>query len=202
MPALPAPFIGFALGALLVWLSGAPLAETAAAERKRRWAAALFAALAYAPLCAYFMVAAPDWAVAYWFEGAAVPSAMTLVWVLLSGTSVVVGHWTASWAERARRSRAALWMVPLAAAALLLVAMGPKLRVDGTYRRVVKDFGTRPLVGSSLGVTIVWLDGLAALGFWLTLRALSQKTAPKVPVVKEARALGGRGKKGAHPEKL
>jgi len=184
MPAFIGPFVGFALGAALAWL-GRREAERAS-ERSagaRAAVAALFGALVVAPVCAYFLVFAPDWAFAYLVDARRVPSAVDLLLVLLDAGLVVVGFVAAERALR-RRARRALTLsvaIPMALALALALAFLPKLRREGTYHQVRSDFGTQPVAGSPLGYAILWMNAMLVVGFALSVRSLADRPRPQSP---------------------
>ena len=69
MPALLGPLVGFALGAAFAWIR---LAEAPADGRRGGppgvTICALFGALVYAPVNAYFLAFAGDWSLAYFVD--------------------------------------------------------------------------------------------------------------------------------------
>jgi hypothetical protein len=66
-----------------------------------------------------------------------------------------------------------LGVVPLVIAAGLVLALFPRLRVEGTYHQVRSDFGTQPVAGGPLGYGILWMNGLILAGFAAAVRATS-----------------------------
>jgi len=111
VPAFVAPLVGFALGVVLAWLSaaaprrppgwglappGAPPwapGRTAPAEPRGRplALAALFSALVFTPICAYFLIFSPDWSFAYLVDPRRIPSAVDLLLLALDAASVPAG---------------------------------------------------------------------------------------------------------------
>ncbi|HEY4116392.1 MAG TPA: hypothetical protein VGM56_01000 [Byssovorax sp.] len=175
MPALVAPLVGFALGALLALgarreLEGYDEQQLAAARR----VALLFAWLAFAPVVAYFEVFAADWSIAYLAEARAIPSAAALAWLVASAGAVSLGFAVALAAVRRRAPRGLVVAVaaPIAAAFIVVAALFPELSIDGTTAGVRGSFGARSLVGSVLGWAVVWMNALLAAGFVLAQRAL------------------------------
>ena len=133
MPALVAPIVGFALGVVLAGLCRADAPrEGAGVGRARARVAALFAVLVYAPVCAYFIVFAGDWALFYLDDSRAIPSALWLLLVVLDGLAVVGGFWAGYQAARRRADRAliALGAVP-AALALAAILSFPREAARG-----------------------------------------------------------------------
>lgn len=181
VPAPLGPLIGFSLGALLARL-GAREGDADSRRRARRQsgAIALFAALVYAPICAYFLVFAPDWSLAYIVDSRSVPSVFALVLVAADAASVIVGaELTRRLARRgAPSAAAAIASAAVASALLFLVIYRARLRVEGSFQQVQHDYGTRPVFGGPLGYAIVWMALVLAAGFALTLRTLRAEPRP------------------------
>ena len=197
MPAFVAPLVGFALGALLAWLraaaprspvsvawGGAASSSTsralAAADRRPLLLSSLFSLLVFTPVCAYFLVFAPDWSFAYLVDSRRIPSAVDLVLLALDAASVPAGFAAVTHAEgrRSLRDLAVLIGAPLAVALLVVLVLSRRLAVDGTYRQLHGDFGVRPVAGGPLGYALLWMDGLLAAGLLLTARAMLAPGAP------------------------
>ena len=190
MPLPLGPLVGFALGALLaLFAPGASLADIGPAHPRPRLLVGLFAALVFAPFCAYFLAFAGDWSLAYLADSRSVPSALLLLLVVLDAASVLVGYSVGrrSMGRRSLRAVTALIAVPLGVALVFVVVLYGRLRIDGTYHQVRGDFGTQPVAGGPLGYALVWMFGLLAAGFGLTLRLfrerpqLSDTPAPRPP---------------------
>src|SRR4051812_6972420 len=106
MPALLAPFVGFALGVALAWLARAELGRgDERAARARLTIAALYGALVFAPASAWFLIFASDWSLAYLIDGRAVPSALTLCLALLDAASIPAGFLAGRFAIQKRALR-------------------------------------------------------------------------------------------------
>lgn len=195
VPAFVAPLIGFALGVVLAWLGAAaprrpppwglsapgappwaPPGRPATAEPRGRplVLAALFSTLVFTPICAYFLVFAPDWSFAYLVDPRRVPSAVDLLLLTLDGALVPAGCLAgARLAERrSLRATAVLAGAPLAVATLAVLALSPRLAIDATYRQVQGDFGGHPVAGGPLGYALLWMGAMLAAGFAITARAL------------------------------
>lgn len=177
MPAVLAPFFGFALGVLFAWLAPAHHGLESGAARPLPVVVS-FAALLFVPATAFFLVIAPDWSVAYLVEGSAVPSAVSLVGVVLVGVLVVAGYLAARPAVRRRAFQKALFIggLPAATGVALLLILWPRLAVEGSYRRFHGDFGVEDVAGGPLGFCILWVDTLLVLGLWMCVRALSERS--------------------------
>ena len=80
--------------------------------------------------------------------------------------------------RRAERALMALAVIPGLMIVGILFAFFPRLRVEGTYHQVKSAFGTQPIAGGPLGYAILWMNGLLATGFALTVRALTSHRAP------------------------
>lgn len=180
MPLPLGPFVGFALGVLLaLFAPRASLPDAGPAHPRPRLLVALFAALVFAPVCAYFLAFAGDWSIAYLTDSRAIPSALLLILVALDALSVVVGFSVGRGSHRSLRAVTALIGVPLGAVLIFIVLFFGRLRVDGTFHQVRGDFGTQPVAGGPLGYALVWMFGLLAAGFGLTLRLFRER--PQIP---------------------
>lgn len=176
MPAWIGPLLGFALGAVFAWFCHAEAEhEDDESFRARTAIVALFGALVFAPVCAYFLLFASDWAYAYLVDSRRVPSALTLVLIVIDGLLVPAGFVVAQRAffHRAERIATALAAVPLGTAVVTLILAARRLSLDGSYFQVTSRFGTRPLNASPLGLAVVWMLGMVVVGAALTVRALS-----------------------------
>jgi hypothetical protein len=183
MPLPLGPLVGFALGVLLaLFAPGGSLSEAGPAHPRPRLLVALFASLVFAPVCAYFLAFAGDWSLAYLADSRSVPSALLLILVGVDAASVVFGFSVGrrSLARRSMREVTALIAAPLGAALVLVVLFYGRLRIDGTFHQVRGDFGTQPVAGGPLGYAIVWMLGLVAAGFGLTLRLLRERPRPRI----------------------
>jgi hypothetical protein len=204
VPAFVAPLFGFALGALLAWFSAtAPRRAAALRATEARGApppargrplalVALFAALVFTPVCAYFLIFAPDWSFAYLVDTRRIPSALDLVLLLLDAGSVPAGFIAACGpasgaptvaagrfsAQRSVRTAAVLAGVPLAIALLAVLFLSRRLAMDGTYRQVEGDFGVHQVAGGPLGYALLWMHTMLAAGFIVTVRGLLARDAP------------------------
>jgi hypothetical protein len=181
VPALVGPIVGFTLGVLLSWLCrGEAPREDDAAGRARARVAALFAALVFAPACAYFVIFAGDWALFYLTDSRGVPSALLLVLVVLDAAAVVAGFWAGYQAARRQEGRTllGLGLGPGAAAAAISLSFLSQLRVDGTFHQVSARFGTRPVAGGPLGYAILWMGAMLVAGLVIAGRALVDKPRP------------------------
>lgn len=185
MPALLAPFVGFALGALLAWMRGleGESAEDAPLLGRPATVVALFALLVFAPACGYFLFFAGDWACAYLLDTQRIPSAVALVVVLGDAAAVLLGFGLARMRVRERDAFSALLLaaVPSGAALLGLLALLARLRVYATYRQFHGDFGAEPLAGGPLGYAVLWMDLLLVAGMLVAARALGRTPRPIRP---------------------
>ena len=205
MPAFLGPLCGFALGVALAWLAWASAARRDDSGWGSRTAvAALYGALVFAPACAYFLIFASDWSLAYLIDSRAVPSAAGLALVLLDAASVPLGLVAARRAHSRRASRTPmlLGVVPAVLAVGLVLALFPRLRVEGTFHQVRSDFGTQPVAGGPLGYAILWMNGLILAGFAAAVRVMSgqgfgptKRPAPEAPPPAPEGYLGRRSRR-------
>lgn len=191
MPLLLGPLVAIALGAIFAWLGRAEAPrEDEHAFRARAAVVLAFAALVYAPACAYFPLFAGDWALFYLLDHRDVPSAIELV-VIVADAALVVGGFAAGHLaakRRAPRSIVALAAAPLALSLAAAAALLSRLRIDGTYHQVTSRFGTQPAAGSPLGWAILWMDAMIVAGAVITARALLERPRPPKPRASDAPA--------------
>lgn len=184
MPALLGPLVGFALGVTLAWIArGEADRDDDQGMRARAAVVALFGAVVFAPVCAYFLIFAGDWSLFYLVDSRAVPSALGLLLVVLDAAIVPLGFIAARRAGRRRAYRAlgALGGAPAMMAFALLLIFFPKLHIEGTFHQVRSDFGTQPVAGGPLGYAILWMNAMLVAGFVMTIRALTERPAPPPP---------------------
>ena len=181
VPAFAGPLVGFSLGVALAWAARRELdRDDERSLRRRLWVVALFAALVLAPVAAYFLVFAADWSLAYFLDARSVPSALTLILLVLDVAVVLLGFLAGRRALRRRDDRL-LWALGAAPAGLaLLGVLGllRRLRIDGTYQQVHAAFGTQPVAGGPLGWSILWMTAMLVAGFVVAVRALTGRDAP------------------------
>jgi hypothetical protein len=166
--------VGLSLGAVLArWAKGPPGARGALPLLA-------FGALVLGPACAYPLLFFPDWAFAYLFDARSLPSAVVLALLLADALAPAAGHLLARRAlarealgedAPAHAAALALAIVPAGLAALVGVALAPRLATVGNFAMVRGDFGTEPLWRSPLGYALVWMTACIAAGAWLTARA-------------------------------
>jgi len=201
VPLLVGPLLGLALGSALAFVCRAEaLREDEAAFRARAIVAALFAALVYAPACAYFVVFAGDWALFYLVDSASVPSAVELCVVVADAALVVAGFVAGHRAARLRRERAlaALVLAPLAVVAAMLATFQGRLRVEGTFHQITSRFGTQPVAGGPLGWAILWMGAMIVAGFVIAARVLTERprlARPAPPAPEGPKPLLGRSRR-------
>ena len=169
MPAPLAPLIGFALGVAFAWWAREELAKAASGAgigSRSLVIVALFAALVFAPIGAYFLAFEADWSYAYFIDTRRIPSALQLALVLVDAASVPVGFVVAASFAKNRKLVPLLILAgaPLVFCLSCLAATAGRLGIQATYAQYHGDFGTRPVSGSSLGYALLWMDSLLALG--------------------------------------
>jgi hypothetical protein len=198
VPALVAPLVGFALGVLLASICRGEAPRDGDSDGlARAKVAGLFAVLVYAPVCAWFIVFAGDWAIFYLDDSRAVPSALWLVLIVLDTVAVVAGFTVAYRAARRRADRTllALGAGPAALALALVLWFVARLRVDGTFHQVSASFGTRPVAGGPLGYAVLWMGAMTVAGMVVAARALAGRL-PSAP-----RSRWGTGSQAGEPPK-
>ena len=175
MPALVAPLLGLALGALLAWLRRRELTRFAPREARQAFGLVLaYALLLLTPAAAFLLVVARDWSLGFLVDGARVPSALYLVLLMVDAGSFPLGYFTAARAIRRGAPRVALGLAGVAAAlaVVVLVPGGSALRFDASYQQLQQRFGTRPVFGGPLGFTLGWLSAGLVVGWALLGDAL------------------------------
>ncbi len=185
MPALLGPLIGFALGVVFAWISVSKAGRDRLIVRHRgALLSGAYGLLIFAPVCGYFIAFAPDWSVAYWFDGAAMVTPWGLLWVLLDASSPALGFLLATRNEHAKAS----FMIRLASGPVLLglalfVVSYRRLGTYGTYRQFHGDFGVHHVSGTPLGHALMWMLPILALGTLWTLycmRGLSRTASTSI----------------------
>jgi hypothetical protein len=171
-----APLLGFVLGVVLAWVSRDELSRDAGPlVATRPVSIALgFAVCVYAPVVGYFVAFHADWSYLYLVPRAEVPSAVDLALVLASGALVPLGLMVAAPAARQKRLTAVIWMasLPAVVAAGVFAWGARRLAVSASYAQYHGDFGTVPLVGSSLGRGVLFMALVTALGVVWSVRSL------------------------------
>lgn len=180
MPLPLAPFIAFAIGVFLAWKTRTETNESDSLWNAHAAAVALYAALVFAPVAGYFAAFATDWSFAYFIDGRLVPSAISLLLVFVAAGSVVAGFVAGRHALGRHAPGELAWLagLPLGVALVFVIAMYDRLGVDATYDQFVSNFGREPLFTSRLGLAVVWMDGIAAVGAIITARWLAPNQQP------------------------
>jgi hypothetical protein len=178
-PVVSAPLIGFTLGVLFAWLARDDIARGSPGSLSSRSLSvvALYTFLVFAPACACFVVLEPDWAGAYLFEGGRA-RLFSVLGTLLSLSSVPLGFVAAARATRARRLADVVRLGGASGLAFvaLTLALFPRLAVRASYAQYHGDFGTEPVAGSSLGVSLFWVLAVVAVASAYTGRVLRRLT--------------------------
>jgi hypothetical protein len=181
MPIPLAPLVGLALGAALAWVAGPELArDDGPVIASRPFAVvAAFALLVWLPAVGYFLACHADWSYLYVVPSRRVPAAVDMALALLAAGAVVAGFRLAAPAVRRRRPgpAVALVVVPGALAAVACVVAGHRLAVSGTFAQFHGDFGTEPIVASTLGKGVLFMGAVVAVGVAWVVRALLRMTA-------------------------
>src|SRR5262249_36581145 len=127
---------------------------------------ALVSILLLSPALAYFVAFYPDWAYAYFIPGEQVPSAIDLVEIVaIALIPPPMYAWTASAPRRhAVRELVRGVSVLVVLFAALLALVGPRLAIADTYEAFRDGLDPKPIGGSPLGVSVLWIDGCAIAG--------------------------------------
>jgi hypothetical protein len=181
VPIYFAPVVGLALGAVLAWIAAPELArdEGPIALSRPFAVVASFAALLWLPVVGYFVAFHGDWSYLYLVPWQHVPSAIDLGLVLLSGAAVLGGFWLGVRPVRKRRLGPVVVMVvaPGVFAAVGLTLAAHRLAVSGTYAQFHGEFGTEPIVASTLGKGVLLMGTVLTLGLAWTVRSLVSMAA-------------------------
>jgi len=181
VPTAFAPLIGFALGAALAWVARPELARDEGPIVASRCFALVvaFVGFVWLPVVGYFAAFHGDWSYLYVVAWSRVPSAIDLGLVLIAGAAVVGSFCLAAEPVRKRRYGPVVVMIVapagLCVAGLLLAVH--RLAVSGTYAQFHGDFGTEPIVASSLGKGVLLMGAVLFLGLAWTGRWLMRMSA-------------------------
>lgn len=145
--------------------------------------AALLGFLLCAPIAAYFLAYHPDWMLAYLVDVSRLPGIVTSALVLACAAAPPAGVLVAAkLASRQRTARLLELAVLTSAVALLTLLPGAqRLGVQATYAQFHGDFGVLPIAGSRLGLALVWMLTLLAVGVIWTAVTLRRLTPPHRP---------------------
>lgn len=149
-----------------------------------------------APAVGYFLAFYPDWAWAYLVPGSRVPSAVDLVVDLLA---VSVAPLTFTWTAGALRRHAVRELVRGAGALVVLLAiatalLGARLAVAGTFTAFREGYDLAPVSGTSLGVSILWIDACLLGGLvWAATRLRTGEPVRGQPTGRSSRGAKVRG---------
>lgn len=194
MPAPIAPLVGFALGVILAWIGRRELDGDLGPHRFDSRAAMVvaYAVLVFAPVHAYFLAFAGDWAFVYLFDSRGLPSAVALLLVLLDAAVVWAGFVAG---RRMRQARAAgLSMavagVPLILSVIAVLVCHGRLGADATFDQVRSGFGAAPIAASPLGLAILWMNLMLCVGLVITVKGLSRAQSLPVPAAAGQRSSG------------
>jgi hypothetical protein len=180
MPLPLAPFFAFVLGVFLAWRSRAETNHDEGVWNFQTQAVALYAALVFAPVAGYFAAFASDWSYAYFIDGRAIPSAISLTLVLVAAGAVVGGFVTGRRALERHAPNELVWLAgaPTAFVVVVFAALHNRFGVDATYEQFVSDFGREPLFTSRLGFAVVWMNSIVVTGAVFTARWLAPRLQP------------------------
>lgn len=184
MLAIASPGLGLVLGVGFAWAAADDLARQGGNPLGTRSLVlvTLFSLLVYAPVTAYFWAFNPDWCLAYLVDSERLPGIVPMGFMLLALVSVPFGFSLAASKAGDRRFGAVVQRaaVPLAATTMALLASLPRIAIEATYVQFRDDFGTEPVAGSRLGLSLLWMAAVLALATVWTATALrSGGAAPR-----------------------
>lgn len=126
----------------------------------------LVSLLLLAPALAYFVAFYPDWAYAYFVPGEQVPSAVDLVEI---AAITMIPSAMYAWVASALRRHAVRELVRGVGGLVLLLAaavaaVGGRMGVADTYEAFREGIEPKPIGGSALGISLLWVDGCVLAG--------------------------------------
>lgn len=171
MPSVPlplAPLVAALLGVAFGLVGRDEVRRTSVAPTATRGflIVSLVSVLLLAPSLGYFVAFYPDWAYAYFVPGEQVPSAVDLVEI--AGITLIPPAMYA-WVASALRRHAVRELVRGVGGLVLLLAVavaviGGRLGVADTYDAYREGVEPKAIGGSSLGISVLWIDGCALAG--------------------------------------
>lgn len=175
MPLPLAPFVAALLGVVLGLVARDEVRRTTAPPSSTRGfvVVVLVSLLLLSPSLGYFVAFYPDWAYAYLVPGEKIPSAVELLEVM---AIAAIPAATFGWTATALRRHAVRELVRGISALVVLLSitlafLGPRLIVAATFTGFHDGIDVRPLGGTSLGFSILWVDGCFVLGtLWAASR--------------------------------
>ncbi len=175
MPLPLAPVVAALLGVAFALVGRDEVRRSSGAASATRGflVVALVALGLLAPALGYFLWFYPDWAFCYLVPGSRVPSALSLVAVLLVAS---LGPLSFTWAASALRRHGVRELVRGVSALIVLLVitiafLGPRLVVAGTHTAFKEGYDLSPVGGTSLGLSILWIDGCLLAGIaWAASR--------------------------------
>ncbi len=175
MPLPLAPFVAALLGVVFALVGRDEVRRTTTPPSSTRGflVSALVSLLLLAPALGYFVAFYPDWSYAYFLPGERVPSAIELLEI---AAITVIAPATYAWTAIALRRHAVRELVRGVGALVVLLTVaiawiGPRLAVAATYGGYHDGIDVKPLGGTSLGASILWIDGCLLAGVaWTAAR--------------------------------
>jgi hypothetical protein len=175
MPLPLAPFVAALLGVVFALVGRDEVRRTSGAPTATRGflLVVLVSLLLLLPSLAYFLAFYPDWTYAYLVPGERVPSALELVGLAIVA---IVAPATYAWTAAALRRHAVRELVRGVSALIILLSaaiawVGPRLVVATTYGGFHDGIDVRPTSGTTLGASILWIDGWLVVGaVWAATR--------------------------------
>lgn len=174
VPAPLGPLLGFCIGALLAWSVRNQRPREELGSGRALLLAAAFSVLVFGPVCAYFLVYAPDWCFAYLIDTARLPRGFEIALTLANVVSVPAGFTALDRMPR-ERAFAALGILtgpPIFACAAFVAGAASRLSVYGTYAGFHGDFGVVGVAGSMLGYGLLFMALVLGLALAWTLFVL------------------------------
>jgi hypothetical protein len=168
MPLPLAPFVAALLGVVFALVGRDEVRRTTTPPSALRGflVVALVSVLLLAPALGYFVAFYPDWSYAYLVPGGRVPSAIELLEI---AAIAAIAPATYGWTAISLRRHAVRELVRAVSALVIVLTaaiawIGPRIIVATTYGGFHDGIDVKPLSGTSLGASILWVDGWLVLG--------------------------------------
>lgn len=175
MPALLAPLLGCLIGSVIAWAAFPAGRDGSIIQSRGFTMAVLTGLLVFAPATAYFLAFYNDWCLAYRVSEAETKLALSLAAALVATASVPLGYWISMGNARRQRSRQGTLSagMPVALAAIVLFSTSlSSLSVSTTYAGYHGGFAIRPVAGTDLGYSLLWIGLIVSACVTWTVRSL------------------------------
>ncbi len=181
MPLIAVLVTGILLGMVFAWCATDELKQRRSTlQSEAAWVVLAFGVLVFGPSAGSLVSFHGDWSLSFWWAADAMPAALLALAVLACALAPLAGF---AFGAAMLRRRQPVVLIYVGAGALLgcatasLLAL-PRLLVEASYLEFHNGFGTRPIAGSALGYSVLWVTALVAgVTLWtaLALRRIQQR---------------------------